>query len=129
MSKPKAATAHTLNPCDVPPWVIGSQGFNAAPRPIEIQGVRRGHRFLFERLGREPETDARARLFHDYVAMAFQLHQWSEETTPSGRRSLRNRISLAKIFFRSDLLPVPVLKGKQEVLVIGGEYEVHVRTF
>jgi NAD+--dinitrogen-reductase ADP-D-ribosyltransferase len=267
VSKPAAARAHTLNLCEVPPWVIGSQEFNSAPRPLEIQGVRRAHRFLFERLGRETDAGTRARLFLDYTDVAFQLHQWRAEASHSGRRSLRNsylrflrgwmvdsnsvegavlkgwvesriglsptyhrgpladlhgdayfryaldrmrghactsaihaqldllfefvqhelalrtggeshqtlfrgvhdlseheilddlgrggllvrlnnlnsftwdferawefgtrvleaRVPLAKIFFRSDLLPVPVLQGEQEVLVIGGEYEVAVR--
>jgi NAD+--dinitrogen-reductase ADP-D-ribosyltransferase len=44
-----------------------------------------------------------------------------------GSLVLEARVPVAKVFFRSDLLPVPVLKGEQEVLVIGGEYEVAVR--
>jgi NAD+--dinitrogen-reductase ADP-D-ribosyltransferase len=34
------------------------------------------------------------------------------------------RVPLTKIFFFSDLLPESILRGEQEYLVIGGEYEV-----
>ena len=44
-----------------------------------------------------------------------------------GSRVLETRVPTPKIFFRSDLLPVPVLQGEQEVLVVGGEYEVAVK--
>ncbi|MBI5443311.1 MAG: NAD(+)--dinitrogen-reductase ADP-D-ribosyltransferase [Deltaproteobacteria bacterium] len=264
-----ARSARSLNLCDVSPWAIASLAFNEAPRPLRIQGVRRSHRNLFARLEKEVDPVRRAEIFHDYVDVAFQLHHWRQETSPSGRRSLKNtylrflrgwmvdsnsvegavlkgwvesrlgllptyhvepirgihseayyrytvdrmrghertnaidaqldllfefvqyefrrpprgtahqtlyrgvnelaeheiledrgrgklvlrlnnlnsftrdferawefgsrvleaRVPVAKIFFRSDLLPVPVLKGEQEVLVIGGEYETHVRTY
>lgn len=90
MSTLAAPRAHPLNLCDVPPWVIASREFNAVPRALEIQGVRRAHRFLFERLAREPAPPTRARLFLDYADVAFQLHEWRHEASPSGRRSLRN---------------------------------------
>jgi NAD+--dinitrogen-reductase ADP-D-ribosyltransferase len=46
-----------------------------------------------------------------------------------GTRVLEAQVPLAKIFFQADILPTSILKGEQEVLVIGGEYEVRVRTF
>ena len=269
MPAPVTGFIHSLNLCGVSPWAIASPHFNRAPRPLRIQGVRRGHRHLFARLLSETDPLRRGRIFHDYVDVAFQLHHWRDESSASGRLSLKNsylrflrgwmvdsnsvegavlkgwvesrlglpptyhrepirgrhseayfrytldrmrghartsaiqsqldllfefvqyelsrragssthdtlyrgvndlseheiledlgrgrllvrlnnlnsftwdferawefgsrvleaRVPIVKVFFRSDLLPVPVLNGEQEVLVIGGEYEVHVRTF
>lgn len=269
MIGPVSRPTHSLNLCRVPPWAIASLEFNARPKPLRIQGVRRSHRVLFLRLALEADPLRRAERFHEYVDATFQLDQWRDEATPSGRSSLKNsylrflrgwmvdsnsvegavlkgwvesrlgllptfhrepirgqhgepyfrytidrmrghertnaidaqldvlfefvqyelgrrtgrashetlyrgvndlaeheiladrgrgwlvlrlnnlnsftweferawefggkvlevRVPLAKIFFRSDLLPVPVLKGEQEVLVIGGEYEARVRAF
>jgi len=38
-------------------------------------------------------------------------------------------VPAAKIFFRADLLPDVLPKGEEEALVIGGEYEVTVRSY
>ena len=75
---------------DLPPWVIGSAHFNQQPQSLEIQGVRRSNRLLFERL--EPLADplARGQQFHDYMDVKFQLHQWEQETTARSRKSLKN---------------------------------------
>jgi len=45
-----------------------------------------------------------------------------------GSRVLQTEVPIAKIVFRSDLLPNALLKGEEEVMVIGGEYEVKVLT-
>lgn len=45
-----------------------------------------------------------------------------------GSRVLRAEVPLCKVFFRGDLLPSSLLKGEEEVVVIGGEYEVEVLT-
>lgn len=45
-----------------------------------------------------------------------------------GSRVLEVEVPQAKIFFRSDLLPNALLKGEEEVMVIGGEFEVKVLT-
>lgn len=85
-----AASGPSLNRCDLPPWVLASRHFNDHPRPIEIQGVRRAHRTLFQRLTGLATWDERARTFRDYMDVAFHLHQWRQETSPSGRLSLKN---------------------------------------
>lgn len=80
----------SLNRCDLPPWILASRAFNERPRPLEIQGVRRAHRFLFERPAGMPSWDERAACFRDYMDVAFHLHQWRAETHPTGRSSLKN---------------------------------------
>jgi len=79
-----------VNRCDPPPWVIASHLFNRNPLPLEIQGVRRAHRSLFERLDRLEDPKARARAFREYMALVFQVGKWRKESSPLGRRSLRN---------------------------------------
>jgi NAD+--dinitrogen-reductase ADP-D-ribosyltransferase len=79
-----------VNRCDHPPWVIASPLFNRNPRPIEIQGVRRAHRSLFARLDRLEDPRARVRAFREYMTLVFQVGKWKKETSPLGRRSLRN---------------------------------------
>ncbi|MHB8763341.1 MAG: NAD(+)--dinitrogen-reductase ADP-D-ribosyltransferase [Deferrisomatales bacterium] len=80
----------SLNLCSLPPWVLSSRPFNQNPQPIEIQGVRWAHRSLFERLAALPEWDERAAFFQGYMDVAFHLHQWRDEATPTGRLSLKN---------------------------------------
>jgi len=79
-----------VNRCDHPPRVIASHLFNRNPLPIEIQGVRRSHRSLFERLGRLEDPKARERAFREYMTLVFQVGAWKKESSPLGRRSLRN---------------------------------------
>jgi len=79
-----------VNRCDHPPWVIASHLFNRNPLPIEIQGVRRAHRSLFARLDRLEDPKARARAFREYMAIVFRVGKWRKESSPLGRRSLRN---------------------------------------
>jgi NAD+--dinitrogen-reductase ADP-D-ribosyltransferase len=79
-----------VNRCDLPPWVIASPHFSRNPQPIEIQGVRRSHRSLFGRLDGLAGSSARERCFHDYMDLLFQAGRWRKESSPSGRRSLRN---------------------------------------
>lgn len=45
-----------------------------------------------------------------------------------GTKVLEVCVPLAKIFFCSDVLHTSLLKGEEEVMAIGGEYEVVVRT-
>ena len=79
-----------VNRCDQPPWVIASPHFNRHPLPLEIQGVRRAHRSFFSRLERLVDPVERQRCFRDYIDLVFQTGKWRRETTPLGRRSLRN---------------------------------------
>ncbi|WP_305044849.1 NAD(+)--dinitrogen-reductase ADP-D-ribosyltransferase [Geoalkalibacter sp.] len=79
-----------LNLCGLPPWAIASRHFNAHPQPLEIQGVRQANRLLFARLDALEDAQARGLQFHDYMDVSFQLHQWRQETSVKGRKSLKN---------------------------------------
>jgi NAD+--dinitrogen-reductase ADP-D-ribosyltransferase len=70
--------------------VIASHLFNRNPLPIEIQGVRRAHRSLFTQLDRLEDPKARAQAFREYMALVFHVGKWRKESSPLGRRSLRN---------------------------------------
>ena len=41
---------------------------------------------------------------------------------------LQTEVPISKVVFCSDLLPNALLKGEEEVMTIGGEYEVKVLT-
>ena len=82
--------AHPINFCDVPPWAIASRHFNHHPKRLEIQGVRANHQRLFRLLDQLPDREQRGCQFHDYMDVAFQLHQWEQESSRSGRKSLKN---------------------------------------
>jgi NAD+--dinitrogen-reductase ADP-D-ribosyltransferase len=102
-----------MNLCDLPPWTIASRHFNRHPQPLEIQGVRQANRLLFKRLGALPSPLERAEQFHDYMDVTFQLHQWQQETTPHGRKSLKNSYLrfLRGWMFDSNSREGAVLKG------------------
>jgi NAD+--dinitrogen-reductase ADP-D-ribosyltransferase len=103
----------TMNLCNLPPWVVASCRFNGNPRPLEIQGVRRAHRHLFRLLDELDDPVARGRQFHDYMDVAFQLHQWRNGTTDLARRSLKNSYLrfLRGWMFDSNSMEGAVLKG------------------
>ncbi|MDO3378632.1 NAD(+)--dinitrogen-reductase ADP-D-ribosyltransferase [Geoalkalibacter halelectricus] len=102
-----------MNLCNLPPWVIASRHFNAHPQPLEIQGVRQANPLLFERLAALDDAAARALQFHDYMDVTFQLHQWQQETSAKGRKSLKNSYLrfLRGWMFDSNALEGAVLKG------------------
>jgi NAD+--dinitrogen-reductase ADP-D-ribosyltransferase len=52
--------------------------------------VRRAHRSFFSRLEQLSAPSARERCFQDYIDLVFQAGKWRRETSPLGRRSLRN---------------------------------------
>lgn len=78
------------NYCSLPPWVIASRHFNRYPKPLELQGVRRGHAGFFRLLDAETDPRRRTAIFHDYMDVTFQLHQWQQQKTAGGRKSLKN---------------------------------------
>ncbi len=80
----------SVNLCEHPPWVIASPRFNRHPLPLEIQGVRRTHRSLFDRLDALADPAARVRRFRDYMGMVFRIGGWRRESSRPARRSLRN---------------------------------------
>jgi NAD+--dinitrogen-reductase ADP-D-ribosyltransferase len=102
-----------MNLCTLPPWAIASRHFNRHPQPLEIQGVRHANRLLFERLREVDDVAARGALFHDYMDVTFQLHQWEREATAGGRKSLKNSYLrfLRGWMFDSNSREGAVLKG------------------
>jgi len=102
-----------MNLCNLPSWAIASPHFNRNPKRIEIQGVRRSHRFLFDRLDRLAGPAERAEAFHDYMDVAFQLARWNEQESDLGRKSLRNsyRRYLRGWMFDSNSVEGAALKG------------------
>ncbi|OEU53678.1 MAG: N-acyl homoserine lactonase [Desulfuromonadales bacterium C00003096] len=80
----------TLNHCNLPPWAIASRHFNRQPQTLEIQGVCRANRLLFERLEEESDEARRATIFNDFMDVTFQLHQWQQQKSVGGRKSLKN---------------------------------------
>jgi NAD+--dinitrogen-reductase ADP-D-ribosyltransferase len=79
----------SFNNCNLPPWVIASRHFNDNPQKLEIQGVKEGNRFLFDKLAGMENHEERALIFNDYMSVKFQLHQWQDQTD-SARKSLKN---------------------------------------
>jgi len=102
-----------MNLCNLPPWAIASPHFNRNPQAIEIQGVRRAHRFLFDRLARLSKPGERAAAFHDYMDVAFQLGHWNEEGSALSRKALRNsyRRYLRGWMFDANSIEGAALKG------------------
>lgn len=102
-----------LNRCSLPPWVIATSHYNSQPKPLEIQGVRQSHAGLFERLDHIQCQELRSLQFHDWMDVAFQLHQWENQSTSSSSKSLKNsylRI-LRGWMFDSNSIEGAVLKG------------------
>jgi len=64
----------SLNRCNLSPWIIGSEEFQANPLPVEIDGVRTTNSSLFRRLEEIADAGERCRLFHDYVCVKFGLN-------------------------------------------------------
>ncbi|MDD2364836.1 MAG: NAD(+)--dinitrogen-reductase ADP-D-ribosyltransferase [Desulfuromonadaceae bacterium] len=79
----------SFNNCNLPLWVIASRYFNDNPHPLEIQGVKEGNRFLFEKLNKLDSHEERALTFNDYMSVKFQLHLWQDHTG-SARKSIKN---------------------------------------
>lgn len=75
-----------INHCNLPPWIISSEEFQANPQPIEIDGVKTTDRRIFERLAEIDDPKERSRLFHDYIVVKFQLHEWAENH-PTAKRN------------------------------------------
>ncbi|NOY13447.1 MAG: N-acyl homoserine lactonase [Deltaproteobacteria bacterium] len=105
--------ATPLNLCNLPPWVIAAHRFNNHPQRLEIQGVRQANRFLFKRLEQLATRELRGLLFHDYMDVTFQLHQWQQEKSSSSRKGLKNSYLrfLRGWMFESNSREGAVLKG------------------
>jgi NAD+--dinitrogen-reductase ADP-D-ribosyltransferase len=78
-----------FNHCEWSPWLLSSTDYNAEPRPIELLGVRRENRFLFNKLDQTEDPNRRGEIFNEYMSVKFHLHEW-EHYQASAQRSLRN---------------------------------------
>jgi NAD+--dinitrogen-reductase ADP-D-ribosyltransferase len=65
----------SLNRCNLSPWIIGSEEFQASPLPVEIDGARATDAGLFGCLESIAEVDARSQFFHDYLCAKFSLNE------------------------------------------------------
>jgi NAD+--dinitrogen-reductase ADP-D-ribosyltransferase len=65
----------SLNRCNLSPWIIGSEEFQANPLPVEIDGARATNAGLFRCLESIAEADARSQFFHDYLCAKFSLNE------------------------------------------------------
>jgi len=82
----------SLNRCNLSPWIIGSEEFQANPLPLEIDGARDTDARLFRRLAEIADPVERSRLFHDYVSVKFGLN---EKFGPPGKaKSAYNYVNL-----------------------------------
>jgi NAD+--dinitrogen-reductase ADP-D-ribosyltransferase len=74
----------SLNRCNLSPWIIGSEEFQASPLPVEIDGARTTDGSLFRRLAEIADSEERGHLFHDYVSVKFGLN---EKTASNGGKA------------------------------------------
>ena len=81
---------HQFSLCNVPPWVIASRAFNKNPKPIRVHGVRTTHSHFFRQLDKLPTWKERAKIFQDYMEVAFYLHQWRGHDDSAGELSLKH---------------------------------------
>lgn len=82
-------TSALFNRCNLSPWLIAAQEFQKNPQPLEIDGVRRADRRLFDQLANCPDAEQRGQIFHDYLSVKFRLHEWAEHQG-CARSSLRS---------------------------------------
>lgn len=102
-----------FNLCSLPPWSIASRTYNLDPQPIEIQGVRCAGKPLFSKLETIENSIQRGQVFHDFMDVRFQLHQWQRQESRSSRKALKNSYLrfLRGWLFDSNSIEGAVLKG------------------
>jgi len=88
---PRAPSAlpTSLNHCNVPPWALAAQEFQANPRLLELGDVHVTDRRLWARLASINDAALRGRVFHDYISVKFRLHDWPDQT-PTAQACLRH---------------------------------------
>ncbi len=103
----------SLNLCNLPPWAIASRLYNRNPQPIEVQGVRCSGKPLFSRLEAVFDPLERGQVFHDFMDVRFQLHQWEKQESRRSRKALKNSYLrfLRGWLFDSNSIEGAVLKG------------------
>jgi len=71
IAEDETRSASSINRCNLPPFVIGSEEFQANPRSIEIDGVRATDSSLFRLLQEINDPEERSLLFHHYISTKF----------------------------------------------------------
>ncbi len=101
-----------MNLCNLPPWSIASYHYNENPQRIRIQGTDRIDRLL-EQLDAINDLQQCGALFHDFMDVTFQLHQWQRQNSQNSRKSLKNSYLrfLRGWLFDSNSVEGAVLKG------------------
>ena len=85
-----------INRCNLPPWVIGSEEFQANPSAIEIDGVQITDPKLFQRLETIAEPAERGRIFHDYICVKFGLNEWAEYHSLAKSKSVYSYVNFLR---------------------------------
>lgn len=75
IAEDESRSSCALNRCNLSPWIIGSEEFQAAPMSVEIDGVRTTDARLFRRLNEISDPETRGQLFHDYLSVKFSLNE------------------------------------------------------
>jgi len=102
-----------MNYCNLPPWAIASRHYNREPQQLKIQGLGHALPDLLTRLDPLDDPAERGALFHDFMDVRFQLHQWQREESSSSRKALKNSYLrfLRGWLFDSNSVEGAVLKG------------------
>lgn len=79
IAQDESRSASSINRCNIPPWIIGSEEFQANPRPIEIDGVRTTDGKLFRLLKEMDDPEERSGLFHSYICTKFSPYYESDD--------------------------------------------------
>jgi len=85
-----------LNRCNLSPWIIASEEFQARPLPIEIDGARITDRWLFRRLEAIADPEERSRLFHEHVCVKFALNEPTGRTPGGKAKSVFSYVHLLR---------------------------------
>ncbi|MGA2451148.1 MAG: NAD(+)--dinitrogen-reductase ADP-D-ribosyltransferase [Polyangiaceae bacterium] len=105
----------SLNRCNLPAVILGSAAFQQWPVPLELDGVLRSHRDLFDRLARLDDAAARSEQFADYVDVHFLLRRPEDVGLTKTARRDRSRADYRKLIrgwmFDADGTEGAVLKG------------------
>jgi NAD+--dinitrogen-reductase ADP-D-ribosyltransferase len=101
-----------LNLCNLPPWSLASHHYNQNPQRVYIQGTERINSLL-RQLDPVDDPQQCGALFHDFMDVTFQLHQWQREASSNSRKSLKNSYLrfLRGWLFDSNSVAGAVLKG------------------
>ena len=89
-------SASLINRCNIPPWIIGSEEFQANPQLIEIDGVRTTESWLFRQLETIADPEERSRFFDGYVCVKFGLQEWAERQAEGNAKSVYSYVQFLR---------------------------------